>query len=528
MNTKDSRLRVFTLAAIFSCAALLISSSILGDVIHFKDGRTLEGKILSEGSDSVQIRTKFGTVTIKRDRIAKIEHKESPEEIYQQKLDAVDRTDPDALFDLATWCKENGRKKEHRKWLSEIMKIDDQHDGANTELGNIQHDGKWFSAKGLESYKREKEEMMTNKGWVRYNGEWMPDIEAKKLMGYKEWEGEWVPLVEYYHRMGERDIPKTFGYSMTITDSEHFTIRSKNTENIHQEMLDYCELEYEHFIRTFEPNEVELRIISYYPIPVYILEDIDTCTKFVESGYIKRYNPPKEDMEKRDPENNFSIYFPRPLVVLSQGMHLVGADDELTSQIGFMAHHIGHILIRRFKRGGKVPGWIQSGVSHYYEGMANFHQTLSISEFRGYEDKMRWILGWGNFMEWKKKLIDKANHNSLPSVRQLFGLQIETITSKEMAKAWSITTYMIKHHRQEFVRFIRHTLAPYRGDKALSQDKAWTLCFKDKGITPEQIEKDWRAWIIEQPIAPSRQDRLKLEEKSDPLDFGGIPSESDK
>jgi hypothetical protein len=329
-------------------------------------------------------------------------------------------------------------------------------------------------------------------------------------MGYVEFEGEWISQMEYYHILGDRDIEKTFGYPMTITDSTHFTMRSSHPEERHNELLDYCELEYEHFIRTFEPDPTEHRMIAYYPIPVYILNDIDDCVTFVESGYIKRYNPPKEDVESRRPETNFSIYFPRPLVVLSEGKHLVGADDRLTSQIGFMAHHIGHILIRRFKRGGKVPGWVEAGVAHYYEGLTNFHQTVSVCEFRGFEEIQKWIDEWGNFMQWKKKMVEKENLGPpLPTLTELFKLKIETIDSLQMAKAWSMTTFLIKNHRKDFVEFVRRSYAPYRGVKELSQEEAWKVAFPE--ITPEQMEDAWRTWIVEQPIAPSREDRLKLD-----------------
>jgi len=80
---------------------------------------------------------------------------------------------------------------------------------------------------------------------------------------------------------------------------------------------------------------------------------------------------------------------------------------------------------------------------------------------------------------------------------------------KEMAKAWSMTTYLIKHEKDPFVEFIRRSFAPYRGDKSLSQADAWKLCFEE--ITPEQMEDKWRAWITEQPIAPAREDKLKLD-----------------
>jgi len=499
---------LYVLNAIFIALYITSQPTLYADTIHLKGGSTLDGKILEETDDSIVILTQFGKATIERNRIVKIEYKISTEETFEKMKEAVDEKDADSLFDFAMWCKENGKKREYSQYLKRALKVDDQHDAANRELGNIPFDDKWFSADELEQYKKDKTERMKAQGMVLFEGEWMPEWEAKKRKGYVDFEGRWISRLEHYRILGERDIPKIFGHAMTITDSEHFTIRSQLSEEEHRELLDYCELEYEHFMRTFNPDPTERKIISYYPIPIYILEDIEESILFVKSGYIKRYNPPKKDESQYRPEHNFSIYFPRPLVVMTQGAHLVGSKDPSVSQIGFMAHHIGHILIRRFKRGGKLPGWIESGVAHYYEGLTNFYQTLSICDYKGFESVKKWTPGWGNFLEWRKMLREKKNHDRLPSIETLFSMEIETLNSWYMAKAWSVTAFLLKHHREEFVEFIRRSYAPYRGERKLSQPEAWTLAFNDK--TYQLIEEEWRAWIVEQSIIPDREDKLEL------------------
>jgi len=509
MNPDKNVKNIFLPIIIFIALSIFTAGSLFGDIIHFKNGKTLEGKVLKKDDKVVEFKTKFGTIKIERSRIEKIEIKTSVEEIFMKKVEELDHADAESIFELAMWCKENGKKKESRKYLKEAIKVDNQHDGANKEMGNVLLDGKWFNANELNKYKSAKAKRMKAQGYVLHNGQWAPESEVRREMGYVEWEGKWISRMEEYHHLGDRDIEKIFGYPMKITDSKHFTIRSKNgTEDYHQELLEYCELELDHFLMTFKPIPVESRIMLYYPIPIYILEDIDACALYIDSGYIKRYNPPKEELERYAPKTNFSIYFPRPLVVLSEGRHLVGADDRHTSQIGFMSHHLGHILIRRFKRGGKVPGWVETGIAHYYEGMTNFHYTLSVCEYRGYEDVEKWTSGWGNFKVWQKKLIDAKNHATLPTVKQLFALNIEKMNSMQMAKAWSVTTFLLEKYQTEFVWFIRRYFDNYRGEKKIGQERAWEIAF-DK-ITPQQIEKEWRNWIVQQPPTPQRRDKLNL------------------
>ena len=89
--------------------------------------------------------------------------------------------------------------------------------------------------------------------------------------------------------------------------------------------------------------------------------------------------------------------------------------------------------------------------------------------------------------------------------------RVRCLPARSNAKAWSVTTYLIKNHREQFSVFCRRCLAPWRGEKSLTQADAWKLVFKE--ITPEEVETKWRAWIVEQPLGPSREDKLKLLEK---------------
>jgi hypothetical protein len=498
---------LFVLAFLLVVPELFLSA-LLADVIHFKDGRKLEGKILEETDASVRIKTPYGEVTVERKQILKIDYVTSDEDVFREMVEKLDKTDADALFKLAMWCKEHKKKRDYRKYLKAALAADRGHDDANQEAGNVKYDGKWFTPVELEKYKKEEAERMKAKGYVLYEGEWIPEVEMKKREGFVEWEGEWITKMEQYRRMGERDIEKYFGYPMTITDSEHFTIRSKGSEVFHRELLDFCELEFEHFVRTFEPDDVEMKMLTFYPIPIYILESLGTSEKFVLSGYIKRYTPPLQDPDEYEPEANFSLYFPRPLIVLTEGGHLVGEDLQ-ASQIGYLTHHLGHLLIRRFKRGGEVPGWIETGVAHYYEGVTNFHQTLSVCSFQGYERGLKWDKGWQNFVDWKKKLIDSDHHGQLPPLDHLFYRTIERMSSREMAKAWSLTTFLLHHHKKEFLEFIRRSLAPYKGIKSLPQEEAWKLAFDE--TTTQDIEEAWEQWIVQQPQMFSRDDKLKLD-----------------
>jgi hypothetical protein len=100
------------------------------------------------------------------------------------------------LWNLYLWCDANGMEKEGRSSLRAILREDDTHRAAHEALGHIEYDGQWFtSEKKLEQYKKEEaERMATEKGLVRYKGDWVP----KEHLPYLEkgltqdGEGNWV------------------------------------------------------------------------------------------------------------------------------------------------------------------------------------------------------------------------------------------------------------------------------------------------------------------------------------------------
>ena len=54
---------------------MLVSSIVYADVIHFKSGRKMEGKIIEETKDKITLKTDYATLTFGRDGIASIERK---------------------------------------------------------------------------------------------------------------------------------------------------------------------------------------------------------------------------------------------------------------------------------------------------------------------------------------------------------------------------------------------------------------------------------------------------------------------
>ena len=54
---------------------MLLASVVYADMVHFKSGRKMEGKIIEESKDKITLKTDYATLTFARDGIASIERK---------------------------------------------------------------------------------------------------------------------------------------------------------------------------------------------------------------------------------------------------------------------------------------------------------------------------------------------------------------------------------------------------------------------------------------------------------------------
>ncbi len=130
------------LAAVLLVVAAM-SASAGGDLIVLKDGRVFEGTA-TESDGKVLIEMDYGTIGVSPSEIESIERGPTSADLLEARLDDIDRTDPDVLFNLAVWARDNGLNRRAEKILKEILDLDSSHSGAHRLLGHVNADGKWM------------------------------------------------------------------------------------------------------------------------------------------------------------------------------------------------------------------------------------------------------------------------------------------------------------------------------------------------------------------------------------------------
>jgi len=89
------------------------------------------------------------------------------------------KQDPEALFQVAKWAEEKGLAADAKRLYQSVVKINPDHEGANTALGNVNVDGKWIPGKDSEAArKKAMEAEYKAKGMVEVTGVWVEKEEV--------------------------------------------------------------------------------------------------------------------------------------------------------------------------------------------------------------------------------------------------------------------------------------------------------------------------------------------------------------
>ncbi|MCE5278970.1 MAG: hypothetical protein ABFD92_19275 [Planctomycetaceae bacterium] len=128
---------VLLLSLIFVCPAL--SSA---DQVVTSDGRTFSGKVTVEG-ESVTIEMPYGSLTLLRSKVARIEIQETPEEQLAYRLKEIDPKSETELLGVGLWAARQGLDRQARKIFQQVLDLNAENLQARQGLGYARIDNAW-------------------------------------------------------------------------------------------------------------------------------------------------------------------------------------------------------------------------------------------------------------------------------------------------------------------------------------------------------------------------------------------------
>jgi hypothetical protein len=153
--------------------ALAVPAS--ADILWFKNGRKLEGKVRELPDGRIEIAMSFGTMAFDADRIERVEEALTLEEIVQEALANLAPEDSGQLLELAAWCREHDADTLANRVLETLVSLDPDNAEARRRLGHTRAGDRWLS----ETEVREAREA---RGEVFFEGRWITAEEKERIL----------------------------------------------------------------------------------------------------------------------------------------------------------------------------------------------------------------------------------------------------------------------------------------------------------------------------------------------------------
>jgi hypothetical protein len=166
-------------AALFSIISItLLLADSRADVLLLAGGGRIEG-VVTEVADGYRVESLGGRATVPKDRVVGVVEAPYVTEIYAERREGLDRSDPEAVFRLALWCEGVGLEKEARLHLRETLLVDPDHLRARAKLGYVRYRGVWMTPEEA------KQAAMAEAGLIPFEGKWFSEAGLRAYLEAK-------------------------------------------------------------------------------------------------------------------------------------------------------------------------------------------------------------------------------------------------------------------------------------------------------------------------------------------------------
>lgn len=129
-------------AVVSTCLLGLLATGALADRLILVDGRTFTGTVMVE-EETVLIVLPYGSLRFAKEKVARIERRDTPQVELAKKLAATRADDIDGLFQVAEWAAQNQLAEQADKIFARVIDLDANHPGARRWLGYVRIDKNW-------------------------------------------------------------------------------------------------------------------------------------------------------------------------------------------------------------------------------------------------------------------------------------------------------------------------------------------------------------------------------------------------
>ena len=472
------------LLAVFVLPLFAGSTEVRADVIRLKSGVKVVGKIRNPDSDPLVIETLFGEERIPRSKVAGVEIRPTPWELFDKKYEKADRKNLQDLLDLLDWAKDPERKpylgSRLRKLYRRILRLDKDNEEARRGLGYVKWKGEWISK--AEARRRRKEIEAE-----RARAEAAKKAEEEKLARLKRAEGDvglQVEMNKERDRGDEKKLEDALGTHLNVATSKRISIAAPFEKEGIVALLEVGERAISQVCKdlglkpTYNPGRAGYRGVyhHYYVSPSdrrAMLEYIRDTFGGISNAFFKYL------MRSRMSGLSANAGTPYAVAVLHRGIN----------RKDVLLHNLGHCIAGSLGGSGRIPPWLQEGFGMYMSIRFLGNTGTTCTTITKYAADME-VAKKHEAGTWPLLAREQVTKGFYPRFVTLCVKKLNRLDAKDLARSWSICRFLMDKHPKKFRNYMR-----YAGTKLETQVRALDVAL---GMKPGQLDQAVNEYVLKE------------------------------
>lgn len=442
-----------------------------------------------------------------------------PMATLEEKLNAIDLSNADQLFEVASWAVKQTNDKVRdrgRKFMREIIELDTSHEGARKFLGHVKVGDTWYDDKNKASaaIKAEREREMKEKGLVPFQGGWIkPEdkgkFDAKKWVkdsndvwrseeamrreaGQVLYKGVWLTMSEDDRKRMESHRKKT-GDDILVVSTQHFRLHLPVQPKSMERYAKLAEHIYDWFMKEF--NIPEERRNALWPRPAHF------WTFWTLQQYHDWITSYSEEYQLKDDTKDLFRRRPGGWQLSGQLLQLNVTESKKDEDIeDNFIHSIGHFLLAWYTN-GQVNDWMMEAFANLLEEKFSAEKIGKVScstvgRYGGGGDIAKKEFNTKDARPSVKQLV-RAKED--PPLEEMSKADLNSLNGEMLSKGYSIVEWLYTKDHDKFLAFFqaaaRHPRQQDSPDTRWAQMQA-IVSDVFEGKDTNAFEELWRAHVL--------------------------------
>ncbi len=432
---------------------------------------------------------------------------QTPQAELEKKIEACDFTDPEAIFDVASWAmsaKDSKVRKAGRKMMKEVLELDEDHEGARAKLGFVKVGEKWFTRSKAKKARKAlvKDKMLAQgftwykNGWIKktlkrkWNNKWEKDGEdiwhsyedVMRSKGYTLYKGSWLQMGEQDRARMEKHRKET-GEDILISTSKHFVFHTSIPIKFFTKYVKLAEEVYDWYMETFDIPEARRAQFFGGRAHVWTFETTQQFQDWITvySEYYQFTDEEKKGFRDRPAGH---------LIPNKRFMSVIAEQPENVENV--LLHELG-VMLQAYNLRGKDPAWMSEGFGHLVEEMFSGIKFGRVNM----STKAKYAGGGGiagkeyNTKDGRPQTKGLVKAGDDVPVDELSKKPLNALDKDNLAQGFSITEWLFNHNREQYLKLLN----AMKGAKSRGLEAVRAGITNGFGTSVADFERTWRKYV---------------------------------